>query len=871
MMHAIRRLLSFLHRNRLDDQLSEEIQLHLELRRQALVQDGMSPADAEREALRQFGNVTSIRERTRDQWGSPAVDAFLGDLRLAVRMMARSRGLSATVVLTIALGAGVNAALFMLLNNLLLRPPPIPGADRVVWLDDGRPLLGPTYPDYIDYRHRASGAMDLAAYATAEVLGPTRGDAPSASLRAVLASGNYFSVLQARPALGRTFGYADDLPPLGTASVVLSDAYWTRHFNRDPNVLGQTIDLNLKPFTIIGVLPAGFSGARAPNGNPYVPDVWVPLWCQPQLEPGDTRLVERITWWGLQAIGRLHEGVSVGQAQAQVSAVGTALDVEYPGKRRARTPWISRVTDIDPRIVRTEQGIVLSALGVASMFVLLIACANVAGLLLARASTRGRETAVRLSLGASRARIVRQFLGEGLLLAVMGTVLGSLTAGWVLQGVMSSGGTQPLAWSFAPDRRMIAFAGALAIVATISTGLMPALQASKTVLLPALTRADGVRIGRLRTLLVSIQVAASVVLVLATALLLRAVIRAHAIDPGLAIDQLFAVEINPKLHGYQGPQLEAVLREVRLQIEALPGVASTATASPAPFSGNRSGTTVRLAEAPDSPGVRLFLADVSTSFLETAGLQIVRGRWLDERNSEEVVINQALAARLWPSVDPLGARVTSGDSNGRSHVVVGIVRDTAYIALRQYSDPFMFRPGTAGTILVRTSGPAGAMTRAAASAAARVDRRFAVSARPLSDRIADELRAARAMISVAAGVGFLALFVALAGVAATAAQSVAQRTREIGVRMALGATQQEAVTFIVRRALTPVAIGAIVGLTIATQASRVLTALLYGVSRFDPIALSGGITLVMAATAMAAWLPARRATSIDPVRALRTE
>ena len=868
MMHALRRLLSYVHRDRLDDQLAEEIQLHLELRRQALIDDGVSPADAEREARRQFGNVAAIRERMRDQWGSPAVDAFLRDLRFAVRMMSRTPGVSAVVVLTIALGAGVNAAVFLPLNNMLLRTPDIPAADRVVWVDDGRPLLGPPYPDYVDYRDRASTAMELAAYAMAQV--SARHQQPT-SLRAVFASGNYFSVLQARPALGRTFGPAEDLPPFGTPSVVLGDAYWARHFNRDPNVLGRTIEINFKPFAIVGVLPAGFSGARAPNGNPYVPDVWIPLWCQPLIEPGDKRLVDRTAWWGLQAIGRLRDGVSVGQARAQVSAVATALDIEHAGKRRARTPWVSRVTDIDPRTIRTEQGMVLGALGIVSMFVLLIACANVAGLLLARASTRRMETAVRLSLGAGRAHIVRQFLAEGLLLAVAGTALGCVAAAWVLQGVMSSGGVQPLSWSFAPDGRMIAFAGILVIVATISTGLMPALQASKTALLPALTQTDAVRIGRLRIVLVGTEVAVSVVLVLATALLLRGVVRAHAIDPGIAVDRLIAVEIDATLHGYQGPRLESALREVRRQIEALPGVTSTATASPAPLSGNRKGTAVRLAAAPDSPGVRLFLADVSAGFLETSGLRLVRGRWLDERNREEIVINQALAARLWPSGDPLGARVTSGDFNRQSHVVVGVVRDTAYVALRQQSDPFMFRPGTVGTILVRTSGPAAAMTRAAASAAARVDSRFTVSARPLADGIADELRAGRAMISAAGSVGFLALFVALAGIAATAAQSVAQRTREIGVRMALGATRQDAVTLVVRRALTPVAVGAVVGLVVASQASRLLAALLYGLSPLDPVALGSGIAFVMVAATTAAWLPARRAASIDPVRALRTE
>ena len=871
MLHALRRLLSFFRRNRLDDELQEEIALHLELRQRALMADGLPREEAERAARRQFGNVTAIRERARDQWGSPAAAAFLQDVTFGARLMTRSPGLSAVVILTIALGAGVNAALFMLLNNLLLRTPDLPQSEGLVWLDEGKPMAGPSYPDYVDYRDRTPAFSDLAAYATTNVGARRRGDEQPTRIRAVLASGNYFSVLQTAAALGRTFGPADDLPPLGTATVVLSDAYWARRFNRDPGVLNQIIELNFKPFTIVGVLPPGFAGARFPNGNPNAPDVWVPMWCQSVIEPGDRRLVERGTWFGMQAIGRLRDGVPVEEARAQIAVVATALDVQYPGQRRVRTPWVSRVTELDTRVFLGEQGIVVAVLGTVSMFVLLIACANVAGLLLARASIRRREIAVRLSLGAGRARVVRQFLAEGLLLSAAGTLLGCLAAGWILQAVLSLGGTQPLLWSFAPDSRIITFAVFLALVAAIGTGLMPALQASKTSLLPALTRAEGPRVGRLRTILVGTEVAASLVLLLVTALLLRGVIRAHALDPGMPVDRLIALDIDARLHGYEGTRLEGALRDVRREVGALPGVTSTAMMHPAPFSGSRMGTTLRRAEAPDAPGVRIFLAEVSASFFETAGVQLVRGRWFDDRATEEIVINQTLASRLWPSGEPLGARVTSGEFNRGSHVVVGIVRDTPYISLLQQAEPFLFRRGTGGSILIRTAGPAAVVTRAATGAAARVDPQFVVTARPLADGLAEELQKGRQVVALAAGVGLFALLVALAGVGATAAQSVAQRTQEIGVRMALGARRRDAVVFIVRRVLTPVAVGSIAGLVIAALASRVLASRLVGLSPMDPLAFAGTILFVVGAAALAAWLPARRAATIDPVLALRSE
>jgi hypothetical protein len=314
-----------------------------------------------------------------------------------------------------------------------------------------------------------------------------------------------------------------------------------------------------------------------------------------------------------------------------------------------------------------------------------------------------------------------------------------------------------------------------------------------------------------------------------------------------------------------------VLRGIRAELDAVPGVVASAFVNPAPFSGNRSGTTVRRADATDSDGVRLFLAEVSASFFTTADQQLVRGRWFDDRADEEVVINQTLAARLWPGADPLGARITSGDFNQRSHVVVGVVRDTPYGALRYQGEPFMFQPGRGETVLLRTSGPAAEASRAVASAVARVDHRFAPSVGVVADGVASELSQRRGVVRVAACVGLLALLVALAGIGATAAQSVAERTQEIGIRMALGAERRRAVTFVIRKVLKPVVIGLLAGLGIGAPAARALAAVLYGISPFDPLAFIGAIGFLIVAAVVAAWLPARRAASIDPLLALRSE
>jgi predicted permease len=865
----VRRLRALWRRNRLDDELAEEIGTHIELRRQELIAQGWRPSDAAAEARRQFGNVAALREQSRDQWVSPLLTAVAQDLRFGVRMIGRTPVLSAVVVLIVMLGAGINSAVFVFATGLL-RAPDLPHADMLVWLDDGRPLLGPTYPDYVDYRDRTGAFAHLATFAVTKVAVRSAGQAAARS-RAVLASGNYFATLQVGAAIGRTFGPEDDRPPVGTPTAVVSHGFWARRFNRSPAIIGQTIELNFKPFTIVGVLPAEFTGVRTPDGSPYLPDIWLPLWTLPQLEAGNTRLGERTTWWGLQAIGRLREDVPLTQARARLAAVAAAMDREYPEKRTPRAPWISRVTDFDPRVLRTNQGTAALVLAAAAMLVLLIAGANVAGLLIARASARRREVAVRLALGASRARIVRQFLVEGALLSLIGTLAGWLVATLGIKVALASGSSETLTWSFAPNAWTVVFALALTAAATIGTGLTPARQAVRVAMLPALTRSDSPRVGRLRAILVGTEVAVSLVLVVVSALLLRSVIRAYTLDPGMPVDRLLTVRIDAPLHGYEGSRLDAVLRSVRAELDAVPGVVSSAFVNPAPFSGNRSGTVMRRADAPDAPGVRLFLADVSASFHTTAQQQLVRGRWFDDRGLDEVVINQTLAARLWPDADPLGARLTSGEFDRRAHVVVGVVRDTPYGALRYQGQPFLFRPGRGETILLRTSGPAADANQAALAAVARVDRRLEPTVAVVASGVRSELAQRQAIVRVAVGVGLLALLVALAGIGATAAQSVTERTREIGIRMALGAGRRSAVTFVVVRVLRPVAVGLIAGFGISVAAVRVLGSILYGVNPFDPIAFTAAVAVLAGAAGAAAWLPARRAAAVDPMLALRSE
>ena len=826
----------------------------------------------------------SVRGRGRD-WLAMGLSALFQDVRFGARMVARSPGLSAVVLLTIAFGAGLNGAVFMQFNDTFLRPPDLTNAETLVWLDEGDARTGgTTYPDYADYRDRVPG-LDLAVSGRA---GKTTmaGSAEPRPVGVVLASGNYFRVLQATAALGRTFDPSEDLPPLGTAVAVLSDGYWERQFGRAHDVLGRTIDLNFKRFTIVGVMPAGFSGARRPGSPASTPDVWVPMWCHPVLEPGSTALQGRTMWWGLEPIGRLRDATRIPQARAQIAAAAAALDAEYPGLRPPRAPWVWRVTDFDTRVLRGQDAAMLGLASAATLLVMLIACGNVACLLLARAAARQQEIAIRLSLGASRVRIIRQFLTEGLMLSIGGAIVGLIAAGW-LSGLVSRGGAAAMTL----DGRILGYAAFLAIVATFSVGLWPAIQASRVAPHPDLARSHSARIGRLRTSLVGIEVAISIMSLLTAALLLRGVERARAADPGMPVEHLLAISMDASRHGYEGPRLDALVREARRQIQALPTVRATALVGPAPFSGARSATSARRGDEPDSRAVSTFLANVSPELLGVADVQIVRGRWLTDLE-DEVVINESLAARLWPEGDPLGKRLMTGGSNHpqdgrprgdarmivrsdpiepRSHVVVGVARDAPYADLRHQHEPFLYRPGRAVTILVRTSGPAAAVARSAAAAAKQLDANLIVEAALPAGRVEQDREAGRRLISTAAGIGGLALLIALGGVAAIASHSVALRRREIGIRMALGARRADAVALIVRYALTPVAIGAIAGLAIAALGSRVLVSQLYGVSPLDPASFAGAAAFLLSAAAAAAWLPARRAARVDPIAVLRNE
>jgi predicted permease len=875
----IRRLRALITRGRLDDQLVEEIRMHLDLRTRSLVERGMDPADAAAEARRQFGNVLAIRERSRDAWIFPALSSIVQDVRFALRMIGRGPGYAAIVVLTIALGTALNGAVFVLLNAFLLRPPDIDGVAEVVRLDDGKPVSGLSYPDYVDYRDRVTDAVDLAAYSSmgVDLRSDRAGGVPVERVTAVLASGNYFDVLRARALVGRTFDGSADHPPSGTPVVVLGEIYWTRRYNRDPNIVGRTIFLNRQPFIVVGVVPASFRGVFiAGGGAPTLREMYVPLWCRPLLEPGDDRLVQRTTWWELQVVGRLKPGATLAQARARVAAAAAALDSEYPGLRNQRTPYLGRIDRVDPRLLLTEAGLIGGVMSAATLLVLLIACANVANLGLARSAARSRETAIRYSIGAGRGRIVRQFMTESLVLSLFGTGLGFALALAALGVAASRLDGQPFALPLTLDVRVTLYGALVAVLVSLVTGIGPALQASATGLLPALKDgAGGRRRGRLRGVFVGSEVAICLMLLVVTLLMVRSIQRARTIDPVIPVATLLTIGAGDvKQLGYAGPAQAALMAKMEQRLSALPGVTATALVRPSPFSRSRHGTTLRRADAQNDPGVQVHLSNVSAAYFSVVDMPMLLGRSFADGASDEIVVNRTLAARLWGDADPIGKIVTAGAYSPTRHVVVGVVRDAPFVSLQLRDEPFMFRPIAAengGEVLVRTAGPARSLVRAAEAAAREADARLSISAVAVADGVEAEIASVGNITNGAAALGGLALLLALFGVGAVTANAVAQRTHEIGVRMALGANTGDAVALVVRQSMRPVLGGVALGLIGAALLGRALAWLLYGLSGIDPLAFLSGSGFLLAATLIASWIPARRAARVDPLIALRAE
>ncbi|MCA1591411.1 MAG: ABC transporter permease [Acidobacteria bacterium] len=812
------------------------------------------------------------------------------DLRYGIRMLGKSPGFSAVVVFSLALGIGANVSIFTIVNALLLRPLAAarPQELAAVYTSDySGPLYGTSsYPDYLDFRARAQSFDGLVAYAPHSVVMTTNGAQPE-RLQGEYVSGNYFDVFGVRAAQGRTFNAEEDREAGAHPVVVLSQRFWQKRFDSAPDLIGKQIVLSNQSFTVIGVAPPQWRGMVRGLGV----DFWMPMAMEPIINPGSEMLTSRGSR-GLFIMGRLRPGVTLEQARAEFNVIAGQQREAYTQqwsnvRNEGRT--ITLLPESETRIMPQLRGAVLGFMGLLMAvvgLVLAVACANIAGLLLARATSRRREIAIRLALGASRARLMRQLLTESLLLSLVGGALGILVALWATDLLLKFrppfGVT--LALDLGLDARVLGFTLLTAIITGLAFGLAPAVQATKPELVPALKdegAAGGYRRSRLRSLLVVAQVAVSLLLLIGSGLFLRSLMNANAIDPGFNPQNMLLVDV--ELRDYKEAQGVSFYQQLLERVRALPGVSAASWSGELPLQLQGSRRGVRFEGYQPQPGedMEVAFSSAGPEYFRTMGITLLRGRDFSERDTAGapgvVVINEALARRYFPGQDALGRHLSISGPKGPFLEIVGIARDGKYWTLGEEARPFMTFPllqnyEGAATLMIRTEGDPQSLVSPVRGEIRTLDQNVLVdSAKTMTEHMGLALLPARVAGSVLGVFGLVALVLASIGIYGVVAFYVGQRTREFGIRVALGAQAGDILGLVLKEGMLIVAVGVALGLAGAFAVTRLLSSFLYGISPGDPLTFTSVSLLLVGVALLACLVPARRATKVDPMVALRYE
>jgi macrolide transport system ATP-binding/permease protein len=822
------------------------------------------------------------------------MENLIKDLKYGARMLLRSKAFSLIAVLSLALGIGANTAIFSLVQVMLFSPFPVEAPEQLVavFTTDKRnpgnlPMSDLNFRDVRDQNSSFTG-MSAITFAQANMLV----DRSSEQVLTQLVTGSYFDVLGMRPAAGRTFRPEEDATPGSHPVAVLSHGFWERRFGGDPAIVGKTITLNRQPFTVIGVAAEGFTGTFLFGA----PDLWVPKMMHDVLQPGFDFHNERRGLF-LFAFGRLKPGVTVAQADANVKTIAAQLESSYPNENKGRSaavlPLLEARTNPNAGGANPiERTAIL--LTVVVGLVLLIACANIANLLLARAAGRQREIAMRLALGAGRWRLVRQLLTESVLLALLGGAAGLVVAFWTIDALRTVDVPIPanVLLGLRLDGRVLTFALVVSVLTGLLFGLAPALQATKPDVVPVLKNelvpsagASPRRFLRwfnLRKGLVVSQVALSLVALVAAGLFLRSLRQIQTIDPGFETNAVLMANVNLGREGYTPERGQLFYRQIVERVQGLPGVRAAAIADGPPLGNQGLSRSVFLEgrETSERDRILVQVSQVGVGYFRTLGIPIDRGRDFtvddDDDAPDVVVINKTMADRFWKGEDAIGKRFKFfGDEEFRT--VVGIARDAKYNGLAEDPIPFIYQPMTqayvpTAAILVRSAGDVSALAGPVRAEINRLDSRLSVlGVQTLGDQVSQQLGPQRLMVTLLGAFGLLALGLAAMGLYGVASYSVTQRTREIGVRMALGAKRGDVVWLVLGQGMALVAVGLGLGLVIAVMAAPMIRELLVQVAPFDPATFGGTALLLAIVATLATWLPARRAASIDPLIALRYE
>jgi predicted permease len=872
-----RRCLHYLRRDRFDRELEEEVRFHLEMKAEEYVAAGMTPEEALRAARRRFGNETRMREMSRETWGFAMLDTLLQDVRFGARVLAKHKGFTAVAVLTLALGVGANTAIFSVVNAVLLRPLPYENSHELVQIWGTQPQLdtAPMSPaNFLEWREQNRVFERIAAY-NGQNFNLSGVDEPE-RIRAMRVSADLFELLRVRPTLGRAFLPEED--QYGDHRVViLSHALWQRRFGANPEIIGKALTLNDQSYVVVGVMPPDFSFPWTTT------EMWTPIAFSP--EERGTRDTNYIS-----VIARLRPGVTLEQARSGMEALARRQQEQYP---ESNTGVGVKVISYKEQVVGDTRPILLLLLGAVG-FVLLIACANVANLLLARAAGRRKEMALRLALGASRLRVIRQLLTESVLLALAGGGSGLLLALWGLNVLTAlQPGNIPRLAELSIDRGALLFTLAVSLLTGIAFGLAPALQASKPDLNDALkeggkgtNEASGRQ--RVRGLLVVSEIALSLVLLIGAGLMIKSFWRLIQVDPGFNPENTLTMVVSLPTSSYAdtGRQV-AFFQQAVERVGNLPGVEAAGVTTDIPlFGGSSTGFDVG-GRPPHAPGQRPMVEfrSVSPGYFRAMGIPLLRGRAFTEQDVGDapgvVIINETLARRHFPGEDPVGKRLGfSGPTDWRE--IVGVARDTRNYGLDEEVKPEAYMPYTqsapgylagsiSGMILVARTASDPQSTVAAIKGEVRAldGNQPVYNIKTMEQYLAESIAQRRfnmLLLAVFAGVAVLLAAVGLYGVMS---YMVSQRTHEIGLRMALGAQARDILVMAVRQGLVLIIIGIGVGLAGALALTRVMSGLLYGVGTTDPATFAAIVLLLAFVSLIACYIPARRATRIDPLIALR--
>jgi putative ABC transport system permease protein len=818
------------------------------------------------------------------------METLLKDIRFGLRVLVKNPAFTAVAVVSLALGIGANTAIFSIINSFLLAPLPVAAPDRLVSVfttDQRNPgPLPVSHYNFLDYRDKTDVFDGVLAYNFAAV-NLSRSAGEGQQLFAEVATGNYFDVLGVKPLYGRTF-LPDEDRTLGTHPVaVVSYGCWQRDFGGDPGLVGQTISLNRLDFTVIGITPKDFTGTDI-GGSP---DLWVPMMMHREVQPDLAMFYDARRGLAFNVIGRLKPGVSIQQAQAAVSALASELERQYPQDNEGRNARLMPLLQarLDPQgdgqTVQTS-ALLMIIVGI----VLLIACANVANLLLARATRRRREIAIRVAIGASRARLVRQMLTESLVLSLIGGAVGLLAAFWtkdLISSLVPFGGG-PNANAIRLDGRVILFTLVLTLASGLLFGLAPALQASRADLVPTLKGDITVPVGQrgfrlnLRKALVVLQVALSLFALITAGLFVRSLQQAKAVSPGFITDNLVLMGFNLGREGYTEAQARQFHRLLLERITALPGVqaATIARDRPVSFGLLRSVFLEGQEPAPGGRGVLVQTNDIGPRYFETLGIPVIRGRDFadtdDDKAPQVVIINEVMAKRFWADQDALGKRFKFfGDENYRQ--VVGIARDVKVTSLTERPRPLVYLPiqqdySPQMTLHVRAAGDANQLMATLRSEIQSLDPKLSLlNVETMNNRVDQSLQGERTQATLLGSAGVMALLLAAVGLYGVMSYTVAQRTREIGIRMALGASRGNVLGLVLKQGAALVSAGLVIGLAAAFGLTRLVASSLFGVTAVDPVTFAGTSLVLLLVSLAASYLPARRATKVDPIIALRSE